>query len=306
MPIHVTDLPDALLDMIFRALPGSSRCVAARACTAFRRAHHECKWFTLRCSMHTLVRRGRYCDMPHWSSDLVAVYRTLGRPPLTHLRRVMLLLDTPCFETRSSMCANTAAFLPRPGHRTVEQIVVRAVRHNYAQPAAPALTRIVRYFPNARIIQLYGLKNVGVESLGAVFESRTVSSVTLGACTFTDAGRASLVDRFTVGTRAKWPVQLVSLALWGPGARAMLVRASRSLQRYGGESASLVLPPCIESLDLHDAWHALTDVQIATTLSNAPESLRKIVVWVRTPRVIEVVDAHRDAFFPQVGMHLVV
>lgn len=301
METPLLDLPDDVLQMIFDAVPLSGRACLGRTCHWAWRVHNDTRFTYADCSMHRLVRRSRYCEVPHWTADVAAVFRLVRRPIFEKLRYLRIVLDAPCFEAERSPWVHPDARC-KQGHEALRTLVVRANRRHYSRPSTHAVQRLLAFFPNLVSVTLFRIRNVGNDAVRTLFHhDSTLLDLALPGCSYTETARYTLVQKLTrIDTRVDLPQHLITLELTGNAATSMMRTAARLL----GDNP-MQLPPRLRRLDMHGALEALHELQMLLTVTFLPY-LREVVVCAESGDAILALEAYKPQLFPKLCIRLAV
>lgn len=290
-------LPEDVLEMILLTLHSTGRSALARASHAMRRVFHSCRWAGLTCSMHRLVQRSRYCEVPHWTADTFALLRLLQRPMFERLKYLRLLIDTPCFDSSQSPWVHPSTFKkldPLP----LTTLDVEAVRRHYARPSSHAMHRLVTLCPHLTTISLTKIRNLGNETIKALLQKdRCLVSLRIRDCSFTETARNTLVRRMSsadgaAGNTTQWPSTLLHLEMTGRAVESVVRTVSRILH-----DLPMNLPTNLAQLDMHGAIEMLQDVQLLMTISFLP-NLRDMVLHEKHYQTFDMLHAFQPSLFP--------
>lgn len=301
-PCHVCDLPDALLEVILRFCTATDRAAASRSGSMFRRVHNECQWTFMRCSMHLLVSRGRYDDIPHWTADLVRFNQTLRRHTFERLQHLVVLLDTPCFSRGRSPWVHVE-HRTRLLHPHLRTLYITSTRRNFSKPEPRALCRIIESFPNVTFLSLAHVRSVDSNVLHLILQkSRPLRNLILRECHFTQNAHRSLTLHLATDPdwedvlNLAWPSSLTSLEMSGHTVRQIIRTTTRLLHEH-----PLNLPRKLRYLDLGDAIAQLRDYQLVVSVA-VLTWLEELVVSVRCEHAINVLELYKPRIFPDLAL----
>lgn len=300
----LVDLPDVLLEVILRSCFYIDRGSLARTCRCLRRVHDECRWTFARCSMRRLLRRGRYCETPHWTSDFAAMRRVFHRPNLQSLRHLVLLLDVRCFDVASNPWVHPDRKL-KLALPALESLELIATRHGKARPSPHVVQRIVEACPRAHSVHLQGIRKVGTDAIKSLLQkSRPLRRLVLRDCDFTETCRRTLVQRMASPPEwddflgLAWPHTLRTLELTGSVMSECIRTVSRLLY-----DQPMNLPMGVRYLDMNDTLGMLHDYQIVVTVSILT-SLEELVVGSHFEGALDVLEAYQPRLFPEVKLRI--
>lgn len=293
--IILTDLPCAILDLIYRLMRGSDRCRAAQVCKELAVVHSKCTWHSLICSMHRLAHRGRYCEVPHWSADLQLLKSHLQRRMLLDLVSLTVSLDAPCFEAEKTpwVAATNDSF----SYASLRHLRISASQpRNFGRPAAHALTRIVAAFPSLEAVGFCGIRNLGLTTLMAVFNQsrKQLHHVEILNCRLMPNALSRLARWLSSDQTTVWPPKLRHLHMTG------IKDALYICMAMNPSMPLIALPPTVEYLDICEDIRHLRHEQLYLLL-HKNQSLRTIVTF---PHDAGRVQAYANAACPDSGLKI--
>lgn len=313
----LVDLPDALLEVIFGFIPHDrTRCRLATTCTSARQLYSTLRQRTLICSMYLLLQRTRFCDVPHWTMDVMAIMRLMHRPIFKELQNVHLLVDAPCLEAEAS-CVLSPAYVRyianTTGLASVRVLCVNVVRRHYSRPAPQAVQRLLEFMPELRSLTLMNIRNIGSDLLQHMLRrDQPLEHLSLQGCAFTPSARRVLINYLTnqrgqavhttVEDRYCWPRLLTSLDLNGDHGACIMRSVADIL-----DDQPMSLPPKLIRLDMHDWIEHLHGVQLIITLLFTA-ALRELVISSarKHSHVISLLATYRQSMFPNLKVSVCV
>lgn len=210
----VCDLPDEILEVVFRNLRGKQRVTLARVCKQMKLVHDGLPWRYLSLSTQRLFRRGRYCEVPHWTADFVLAMKLLQTNKFLHLRTFQLFIDSPCFDSTKSAWWHPE-YAAKYAHITlpsVKHLTIIVQRHNYAMLDGHCMTRFVRCFNKLSYVKIEGIKNISAKMVHHLFSTDTIETMCIRNCSLTRTAIGALRQKLQ-GTSTAWPASLQNLTL---------------------------------------------------------------------------------------------
>lgn len=289
--------------MILFMLHNAERNVFTRSCHTLRQTFLSCRWAGLTCSMYRLVRRSRYCEVPHWTADTCMLLRLLRQPMFERLEYMRLLIDTPCFDSSPNPWVHPDVY--KKSHSLpITTLDITAIRRNFARPSPRALHRLVTLCTNLATICLSNIKNLGNDVLRSLLKkNRGLKSVSIRNCLFTETARNTLVRCLTSShpggyNGVQWPHSLLHLEMTGRAIESIMRTVSRFLH-----DVPMNLPLHLVQLNMQGAIEQLQDVQLLMTLSFLPD-LREIVLHEKHYATFDMLFQFQPSLFPKLRFFL--
>ena len=261
--LELVDLPRAILDVVLRHLDRPfDRLSAARTCRELRAVYDACPLDRLALSMHAVLGRGRYEDVPCWSRDFHTLRALLRMPKMAKLTQLELWVDTACFEGSAFRGVWTGATMP-----SLRILCLVASRKNYADVSPSALATLLHFAPRLESFNCKGLARISRRVLEATCTLRDLSSISFCECRLTADGARFLRTRALSASAwdaRLWPPNLRLLRLdfvqWGSGRATRLQLDARDVRFPPTEALDLsrTLRYALRRYEFADALFAST------------------------------------------------